>query len=845
MRAESKNTIKNLPNSADFAVITTEVEFEVVKDILGLKSSTRKGGRRYFYGQIASHTSQCNHFVVCAESARSNIPAALCTQDIVNHWRPNYVLVVGIAGGIEGRENVTLGDVVVHEHLEYYEFIKETDGEKRKRILQIEPASPFLLDIMKTITSQEKIKWWEWIKVQRPDQEDRKPKVVRGEILSGDKLLGDSDSELLTKLLETHDKAVAVEMESGGVARALYEARVQHMVHFLVVRAISDYCNKLGSQQVRDKWKKYAAHTAASFALAIIRNTPKLTKARLKHERYRVSLKRKLQTAFPKPSVEFGLTLKFKSEPNRRMLVESLTEEAKNRTRLILRGPAGSGKSIILGKLAKILADSNIMPVFLNLKDWKMEYSKVLSDSSEWVSNPQTFDRVLDVLLRVSITDLNLNMLKNFLPQSTIFILVDGLNEVYGGETVRQILDILDEYVRKQAPNTCVLVTDRLFPHRFLGAQWEVVELGLLDAKEVQRYIDTTFGKGTYNSLPETDKRLLEIPYFLDHILKSHSPHLGSVTKAIKSFFTEQIGFDEPMLNRLSKSAFNMYKDYQSPSFNAEKFKQEIGEEIWARLLGAGVVKKMVNDHAQFDHQLKHDYLASKYLVQDEERWEWTSFDVVSFQSNSFESLSMILEQLYNPSKATAFLKAVYDWNWFATIICMTEAAKVRHRYCTLEMEIAVLAVVAEKLFDPMHWTRMRAKKVLSMFPGGIAYDLRSARTLREILNQVEKVDSKEDWFLKWRILFKLLQGPPLKEEEIRMIMDRDSILGWTASNVIKRFKLNGANLQQLRTIYHAFDENTPRDETVRWRVVHTLGAFDTEENVRLLFHALDKDDYL
>lgn len=236
MKEESKNIVENIPSIADFAIITTEVEFEAVKDILGLKDFIRKEGRAYFYGQVVSSDSGGKHFVVCAESARSNIPAALCTQDIVNHWRPNYVLVVGIAGGVEGRENINLGDVVVHEHLEYYEFIKETDGEKRKRILQIEPASPFLLDIMKTITSQEKIRWWEWIKVQRPDQEDRKPKVVRGEILSGDKLLGDSDSELLTKLLKTHDKAVAVEMESGGVARALYEAKVHHMTHFLVIR---------------------------------------------------------------------------------------------------------------------------------------------------------------------------------------------------------------------------------------------------------------------------------------------------------------------------------------------------------------------------------------------------------------------------------------------------------------------------------------------------------------------------------------------------------------------------------------------------------------------------------
>ena len=839
MKEESKNIVENIPSIADFAIITTEVEFEAVKDILGLKDFIRKEGRTYFYGQVVSSDGGGNHFVVCSKCrSRSNLPANSLTQDVVKHWKPDFTLVVGIAGGVEGRENINLGDVVVHNHLEYYEFIKEIGGQKKKRILELEVSSPLILDIV-DIINYRNVRWWEEIKAPIPEQKIVNPKVLSGEILCGDKLLGCPDSVLLKELLDLHDKAVAVEMESGGVARALYEAKVQHMTHFLVIRGVSDYCNRLENQQMRDTWKEYAMQAAASLALAIIKNTPKKNRVQSMYEQYRSSFKKKLQTAFPKPQVEFKLTFKSKSAPDERMPIESLREKTMDEKRVILRGPAGSSKTITLGKLAgHLLEIDNIIPLFLNLRDWRKEYSEELSKLE---STSQTFNLRLDILLRVSIVDLNLIMLNDFPANSLKFILLDGLNEVYGENIIRQIIDTLDEYIRLKAPNTYGLMADRLALRDFLP-RWRKYMLNPLDSEEVRREI----GEETYAHLSQADKNLLESPYFLDQALKSNSPRLGSKAKAIQSFFIDQMGFNKVPLDCLAKSAFNMYNEYHSPSFNAEKFKQEIGIDTWKKLLYAGVVKKPVNGYTQFDHQLKHDYLSSRYLAQNKEIWGMNSFDTVSFQSSSFEPLLMALEQLPDTLQGDEFVRSVYDWNWVAAITCVAKAVRNENRFCTQEMAITVLAIISEKLFDPMYWTRRRVRKILNMFPSEIADKFENTKNLKNLVTLVKDInyERKKRWFLKWKKLFSLLPEAPFGEKEIIIITERNSILGWTASNVIKRFNLNDADLRQLRTIYNSHDENTPRDTTIRWRVVHALGAFDIKENVKLLFFALDNDSY-
>jgi len=558
------------------------------------------------------------------------------------------------------------------------------------------------------------------------------------------------------------------------------------------------------------------------------------------YREYRQRFKEALQRELPAPSLDFGPTFALEGESP--VSVNSLADKTKLVKRLILRGYAGGGKSAILRKCADRLLDEHFVPVIINLKKWTLQDSETLSAAFDQKKN---VEEKFDLLLKVSITDLNQKMLDLFPEQFHKFIMVDGLNEVYGRNTTHEILALLDDYVRAKAPFLYVVVTDRLVQREAVPPEWKTAELLLLGLEEVHRQV----GDGAWSRLSAADKELLRVPYYLDYALKSGSTTLGSAAKAHESFFKDsffkkQNKIDEEGLNQLAKAAFEAYREYKSPSFRAERFQSEIGDTLWRDLLDSRVII-VSNDDARFDHQLKHDYLASRHLASHEDLWNSTSFDVVTFESKSFEPLLMTLEQLATTEQGDKFLKKVYDWNWVATVKCLTTTTWSDHKPFSGAMEMFVAAVVAEKLFDPILATRQRAWAQLRELPPALSDLFIKVQSIEDLFHLVNAFQSDAPWFLVWRGLFTRYNDPPLREDEIRMTASDDSILGWTASNVIKRFALSDPDLRQLRGLYDAADAiQTQRGNVIKWRVVHALGSSDSTENVDLLFRALDDESH-
>jgi len=554
------------------------------------------------------------------------------------------------------------------------------------------------------------------------------------------------------------------------------------------------------------------------------------------YREYRKRFKEALQTELPGPSVDFGPTFALEGEDA--VSVDSLTVKTKEAKRLILRGYAGGGKSAILRKCANQILDEHFIPVIINLKKWTQDDSASLGTA---IKQQKDLDEKFGLLLRVSITDLNPRMLDRFPDDFEKFIMVDGLNEVYGRDATREILDLLDDYVRLKGPYVYVVVTDRMVQRESRSTEWKTAQLHLLNLDEVQKRI----GDPLWSRLSDSDKELLRVPYYLDYALISRTTKLGSAAKAHESFFkdsffTEQKTVNESGLSQLAQAAFEAYQEYRSPSFKPEKFRSEIGETLWQKLLESGVVAVSGND-ARFDHQLKHDYLASRHLASHEELWDSTSFDVVSFESKTFEPLLMTLEQLANTDQGDRFLTRIYDWNWVATVECLTSTVSSDHKPFSSAIEFVVAAVVAEKLFDPIRPTRERAKRQLSELPPDLSSPFVSAQSIEDLFTLVKAFKSDAPWFGDWRTLFTRHRDRPLSEEEIQKIASANPILGWTASNVIKRFKLTDSDLRQLRAIHDSSDAiPTQLGNVIKWRVVHALGTFDTTENVDLLFRALD-----
>jgi hypothetical protein len=556
-----------------------------------------------------------------------------------------------------------------------------------------------------------------------------------------------------------------------------------------------------------------------------------------------------LDENFPKQEEEFDLT--FDTLDRSGVSVDFLFQETIEEKRLILRGYAGGGKSTLLRKCALVALERNIIAVIINLKNWKIDYSRRLGKLFEEESS---VDEKFDLLLNVSITDLSSDTLNNFPRSLWKFVMVDGLNEVYGEETTRQILSTLHEFVRAKGLRTYVLVADRLSGRGAQEMDWGVAELNPLELEKVQALVDSKFGAGEFGRLSETEQELLRIPYFMNHALTSGSPKIGSATKACETFFIEQLRLSDDQLNMLATASFNAYKNYRSPSFPAEDLRRQLQvpdaqdpDEVWRKLTEGGTIK-LLGDQAQFDHQLKHDYLASRHLSQNETDWNSSSFDAVSFESKTFEPLTMALEQLSGVDKGDRFLKSVYDWNWAATIACLAKAVGLERKLSSREMQTAILAVVAEKLFDPIRPTKERAQSQLKQFPPAVSGEYLKAERFEDIVAVVDAFDSGEQWFSDWKDLFTRMPGLPVDEETVQKVADKNSIIGWTAANMIRRSKLTDLDFLQLRTIYRSFAAagtgDSGRGESVQWRVVHALGASVERDNVELLFRVLGGGGY-
>ena len=248
------------------ALITiVDEEFAAVRAIEHFEEHA--GGTPYLYREKLSDDG---FDVILAQSAdRSSTPCAELVADLAERFRPEYIVLSGIAGGVGDRDGVSLGDVIVADHVENYEIRKFVKGRGMIRRVALDHPSKYLREtIAHRVRSNGQ--WKNRVNVERPATGE--PKVIIGDLIGGEKILGDGENEYQRRILEEFDKAIAVNMETHGLARGIYSARGTryYNLNYLVVRGISDLVNDPGNDDTRRQWRDYAASTAAAFSLAVV-----------------------------------------------------------------------------------------------------------------------------------------------------------------------------------------------------------------------------------------------------------------------------------------------------------------------------------------------------------------------------------------------------------------------------------------------------------------------------------------------------------------------------------------------------------------------------------------------
>ncbi|GAA2124337.1 hypothetical protein [Glycomyces algeriensis] len=190
--------------------------------------------------------------LVLAMAGRGNERAAASVEHALATWRPQILILCGIAGGLR---DARIGDVVAATKVYGYEVGEDTDAETLPRPEALSTSFP-LHQRAQLLT--EDASWAIAL--------DGRPRVFHRPIASGAKVITGNASAAAEHIRRYSGDAQAVDTESFGAMAAADRRRT---VEATVVRGISDL---LGDKtKAADKLRQpIAARNAAAFALALI-----------------------------------------------------------------------------------------------------------------------------------------------------------------------------------------------------------------------------------------------------------------------------------------------------------------------------------------------------------------------------------------------------------------------------------------------------------------------------------------------------------------------------------------------------------------------------------------------
>jgi nucleoside phosphorylase len=247
----------------DFAIITAiDVEREAICQAFDLTGDdrVRKENRTYWYKRLLLKNDEFYEIVIGQSLDMANVNAALLTNQMLHHWQPTAVLMVGIAATAKPEAKQGLGNVVIGKEIAYYELGKITADKILPEPKQV-PADATLLDRVQSLPKRDFP-----ISVDRPDNLTIFPQIEVGVIASGDNVIADAATR--DAIAAANRKILAIEMEGYGVIEAVRQQL--NPVRCLVIRALCDYADDTKN----DVWHPYAAAVAAGFAKHFLLDRP-------------------------------------------------------------------------------------------------------------------------------------------------------------------------------------------------------------------------------------------------------------------------------------------------------------------------------------------------------------------------------------------------------------------------------------------------------------------------------------------------------------------------------------------------------------------------------------------
>ncbi|MDQ1292937.1 MAG: adenosylhomocysteine nucleosidase [Actinomycetota bacterium] len=241
-------------SAAEIVFLTAlNLEYQAVREHLtDLRLRRHEAGTRFEVGRITDTGTRAALVLV----GKGNHPAAVLAERAIAEFSPSALVFVGVAGAL--RAGITLGDVIVATHVyAYHGGTSQDDGLKaRPRVWEIPHGADQIARHLE--------RTGEWKRRRRTDGDA--PQVRFGPIAAGEVVQDSTSSEHARWVRQHYNDALAIEMESAGVAQA---AHLNRALPVVVVRGISDRADGSKNDTDRQLWQPRAVADAAAFAVAL------------------------------------------------------------------------------------------------------------------------------------------------------------------------------------------------------------------------------------------------------------------------------------------------------------------------------------------------------------------------------------------------------------------------------------------------------------------------------------------------------------------------------------------------------------------------------------------------
>lgn len=246
----------------DPVVVLTAIglEYEAVRAHLLSPRRVVHEGTCFEAGEVAGS----DHQIVLTEVGPGNLSTAVIAEQARARFAPRAIVFVGVAGSL--KPDVRLGDVVVASKVYAYDGAKHASDE----VLARPAAWAASHDLLQAAKHALRGTAWADRVHTGAFKSDGPPAVHFKPVASGETVLTSMNSALRDRLTRVFNDAVAIEMESAGLA----EAAAIGGVKTLTIRGISDYADGAkASADARGTQEIAAAHAAAA-AMAVLAALP-------------------------------------------------------------------------------------------------------------------------------------------------------------------------------------------------------------------------------------------------------------------------------------------------------------------------------------------------------------------------------------------------------------------------------------------------------------------------------------------------------------------------------------------------------------------------------------------